>query len=144
MQITSTIEGHNLTAGTNFSLICTVDGTAKLRPKLSFQWIYFNGTDVKETGTNSSRLHFSSLKLSEAGEYMCQVNIRSSLLKSDLNMISMLPYPVRVFGKLMIGSFFYFDILPYQHSTPPQRVYHSTISSCLCWVISQCHLCCSV
>lgn len=100
VQITSTIEGHNLTAGTNFSLICTISGTAKLRTTLSYQWLHSNGNDFNEIGTNSSRLHFSSLKLSEAGEYMCQVNIISSLLRSDLNITSMPLYPVRTIGKL--------------------------------------------
>ena len=100
MQITSIVEDHNLTAGTNFSLMCTVDGTMNLGPEISFLWMHSNGSDFEEIGTYSSRLHFSSLKLSEAGEYMCQVNISSSLLRSDLNIMSMPPYPIRVFGKL--------------------------------------------
>ena len=100
VQITSTVEGHNLTAGINFSLFCTIDGAAKLRPELSFEWLHFNGTNSKRAGSNFSKLNFPSLKLSEAGEYICQVNIRSHLLNSDLTIMSMFSYPVRVTGKL--------------------------------------------
>jgi hypothetical protein len=100
VQIASTFEGHNLTAGTNFSLICIVDGIIKLRPELSFEWIHFNGTDFDEINVTSNAIHFSPLKLSEAGNYMCQVNIRSSLLRSDLSFMSMPPYSVRAIGKL--------------------------------------------
>lgn len=89
-----------MTAGTNFSLFCTIAGAAKLRLELSFEWMHFNGTNLERAGENSSRLCFKSLKLSDAGEYMCQVDIRSSLFRSDLTITSMLPYPVRVIGKL--------------------------------------------
>lgn len=101
VQITSTTEGHNLTAGTNLSLICNFDGTTHLRPELSFEWMHFDGMDSKRAGSNSSRLNFPSLKLSEAGEYECQVNIRSHLLNSDLTIMSVFPYPIRVIGKLL-------------------------------------------
>ena len=50
---------------------------------------------------NSSILYFPSLKLSDAGEYMCQVNISSALLGSDLTMSSMFPHIVRVYGKFI-------------------------------------------
>ena len=99
VQITSTVEGINLTAGTNFSLNCNVDGAINLRPQLSYEWIHFDGMDYMTVGTNSSRLTFPSLKLSDAGEYMCTVNISSSLLNSDLTKMSMLPHPVRVYSK---------------------------------------------
>ena len=101
VQIVSTTEGHSLMAGTNFSLICTVNGTAKLRAELIFEWMHFNGTDLEEAGTDSSKLHFSPLKLSNAGEYMCTVNISSSLLNSNLIINSTFPCPVQVFGKLV-------------------------------------------
>ena len=51
--------------------------------------------------TNSSILYFSSLKLSDAGVYMCQVNISSALLGSDVTMSSMFPRIVRVFSKFI-------------------------------------------
>ena len=101
VEIVSTIEGRNLTIGTNFSLICIVNGTAKLRSESSFEWMHFNGTDLKEAGTNSRELHFLPLKLSDAGEYMCIVNISSSLLNTNLIINSMLPYPIRITGKLI-------------------------------------------
>ena len=101
VQIVSAIESHSLMTGTNFSLNCTVNGTAKLRPKLSYEWMHFNGTDLEETGTNSSKLLFSPLKLSDAGEYMCTVNISSNLLNTNLIINSTYPYPIRISGKLI-------------------------------------------
>ena len=53
---------------------------------------------------NSSILYFSSLKLSDAGEYMCQVNISSTLLGSDLTILSIPPHTVKVFGKFIVYS----------------------------------------
>ena len=100
VRINSTSEGHNVSAGTNFSLTCTVGGIEKLQPELSFGWIRFNGTDYEEVNVTSNEIHFSSLKLSEAGIYMCQVNITSSLLRSDLSFPSMPPHTVRAIGKL--------------------------------------------
>ena len=99
VEITSTVEDHNLTAGVSFTLTCNVDDTSNIMPEITFEWTHFNGIDSVTVGTNSSRLFFSSLKLSEAGEYMCQINVRSSLLSSDLIIMSMFPYIVRVIGK---------------------------------------------
>ena len=86
VQIASTIiEGdhHNLTAGTSFSLICMIDNITEIRPEFTFEWMHSNVIDSMSVinQTNSSELHFSSLKLSDAGEYMCQVNIISSFSK---------------------------------------------------------------
>ena len=99
VQINSTSEGHNVSAGTNFSLTCTVGGIENLMAELIFEWIRFNGTDFEEINITSNEIHFLSLKLSEAGNYMCQVSIRSSLLRSDLSFVSMPPYTVRAIGK---------------------------------------------
>ena len=99
VEITSTSEGHNMSAGTNFSLTCIIGGIEKLRPELIFEWIRFNGIDFEEINVTSNKIHFFPLKLSEAGNYMCQVSIRSSLLRSDLSLVSMPPYTVRAIGK---------------------------------------------
>ena len=68
-------------------------------PTLTFIWLHFNGIDTKYIENNSSMLVLSPLRLSDAGEYRCQVNITSPLLKSDLISTSMVQETVRVFGK---------------------------------------------
>ena len=100
VEITSTFEGHDVSAGTNFSLTCTVVGIENLMAELIiFEWIRFNGTDFEEINVTSNEIHFLPLHFSESGNYMCQVSIRSSLLKSDLSFVSMPPYTVRAIGK---------------------------------------------
>ena len=101
VQIASTFEGRYFTTGTNFSLICIINGTEKLRSELTFEWMHFNGTVLEKAGTNSRDLHFSPLKLSDAGEYTCTVNISSSLLKTNLIINSMSDYPILIIGKLV-------------------------------------------
>ena len=147
VQIASTIiEGdhHNLTAGTSFSLICMIDNITEIRPEFTFEWMHSNVIDSMSVinQTNSSELHFSSLKLSDAGEYMCQVNIISSFLSSDLTLMSILSYPVRVIGKFYASVCKFLVTLPNQHSTSSCCDCNSIISTYFCWIISQCHLCC--
>ena len=102
VSISSNNIGENLTAGMiNFSLSCDVSGTDDIMPDIKYLWWHYNGSDTKMIDINSSILSFSSLKLSDAGEYMCQVNISSSLLGSDLTILSIPPHTVRVFGKLI-------------------------------------------
>ena len=101
VQIASTFEGQYFTTGTNHSLMCIVNGTAMLRSELTFEWMHSNGTDLEKAGTNSRDLHFSPLKLSDAGEYTCTVNISSSLLKTNLIINSMSKYSVQIIGKLV-------------------------------------------
>ena len=99
VEITSTFEGHNVSAGTNLSLTCIVGGIENLMAELMFEWIRFNRIDFEEINITSNEIHFLPLKLSEAGNYMCRVSIRSSLLRSDLSFMSMPPYTVRAIGK---------------------------------------------
>ena len=97
--IDSTFEGHNVSAGTNFSLTCIVGGIENLMAELIVEWIRFNGIDIEKINVTSNEIHFLPLKLSEAGNYVCQVSIRSSLLRSDLSFVSMPPYTIRAIGK---------------------------------------------
>ena len=101
VQIASTTEGQYFATGTNFSLICIVNGTEKLRSELTFEWTHFNGADLEKAGTNSKELHFSPLMLSDAGEYTCTVNISSSLLNTNLTINSTLEYSILIIGKLV-------------------------------------------
>ena len=90
---------ENVTAGTNATIFCHVFGIENLMPTLTFVWLHFDGTDTKRIENNSSMLVLSPLRLSDAGEYRCQVKITSPLLKSDLTITSMYQETIRLFGK---------------------------------------------
>ena len=91
--------GENITAGVNNTLFCMIDDIDDLMPDIEYMWSHFNGNDTKLIKNNSGILSLSPLKLSDAGEYMCQVNINSTLLNSNLTFYSMMPHVIRVFGK---------------------------------------------
>ena len=90
---------ENITAGVNNTLSCMIDDIDDLMLPVEYMWWHFNGNDTKLINNKSGILSLSPLKLSDAGEYMCQVNISSSLLNSDLIFYSMMPHVIRVFGK---------------------------------------------
>ena len=72
-----------LTLGQNgCSLICGVTGAENLSPSITYQWTKNNGT---QTQVGADRvLSFSSLRLSDAGQYTCQATVSSPYLNSDI------------------------------------------------------------
>ena len=56
--------------------MCSISGAENLNATLAYEW---RNRD-QLLNSNSSSLHFSSLKLSNAGRYICQVSITSSYL----------------------------------------------------------------
>ena len=67
-----------------YTLNCTVFGYEKLANSIIFyQWIKNNDTQT-QVGNKSNTLIFSSLKLSDAGEYTCKVKIQSSYLSNNI------------------------------------------------------------
>ena len=101
MLVTSTFNG-NLTAGDSVTLICEVDGVDDISPDIKYTWWHYDGGDTKSINSNVSELSFSPLKLSDAGEYICGVNISSTLLSSNLISNSSMPsLIVNVLGKSM-------------------------------------------
>ena len=73
-------DGSAPNPGQNYTLLCNISGTEYLKPNsiINYQWTKNNGTRT-EVGTNSNTLHFSALKLSDAGGYTCEVTINSQV-----------------------------------------------------------------
>ena len=65
-------------AGQGYALICSLSGVENLNPIITYQWIKNNGTQI-QVGTNSNTISFSPLRLSDAGQYTCQVTVDSQM-----------------------------------------------------------------
>lgn len=75
----------DINLGQNHTLICDASGAENLRPRISYQWTKMNDTGtVTEVGTNSNTLSFSTLYLSDAGSYTCEVTIASDFLTGSI------------------------------------------------------------
>ena len=75
------VSGGTPTVGESYSLTCTVTGAVRLYPTIAYQW-FKNNTEV--SGETQSTLSFSSLSLSDAGQYRCDVTVGSALLNRDI------------------------------------------------------------
>jgi hypothetical protein len=84
--------------GHGFSLSCVVSGAENLNPAINYVWIKNNGTQILFR-SNRSIMSFPFLRLSDAGQYSCQVTVNSPYLRDDLNVIST-TFDVRLQGKL--------------------------------------------
>ena len=67
---------------TGNTLTCDVSGAGNLNPTIEYRWTR-NGEAVPDG--SSSTLTLSPLTLSSAGEYVCNVTVRSSLLSNDIS-----------------------------------------------------------
>lgn len=74
--------------GQGFSLECTIFGAEALNSILTYQWTKNNSTGQMQVGSNTNILSFSSLRLSDAGQYSCQVTVTSRYLHNALNVTS--------------------------------------------------------
>ena len=81
--ITAVVSGGTPTVGESYSLTCTVTGADRLNPTITYQW---NNTVV--SGETQSTLSFSSLSLSDAGQYRCYVTVSSTLLSRSISVTS--------------------------------------------------------
>ena len=66
--------------GLSHTLICNVLGADNLNPNMTYLWTRSSGQIMANTNT----LNFHSLQLSDAGEYTCQVTIRSPYIHKDV------------------------------------------------------------
>ena len=75
--ITAMFSGATPTIGESYSLTCTATGADQLNPTIIYQWFKDNTVVSDET---QSTLSFSSLSLSNTGQYRCDVTVSSTLL----------------------------------------------------------------
>ena len=89
----------------DYALTCTISGT--LNRNATYRWFTDNGTQIwNSVGTNSSILLFSSpLKLSNAGNYTCEVSVarESPSLVSSVMAMAEASWIVTVESKLVHG-----------------------------------------
>ena len=68
--------------GQPYTLTCTVSGDEKLNSDITYHWTQNNGTEMG-LEANSADLSFSSLSLSNSGNYFC-MSIVSSIYLNDV------------------------------------------------------------
>ena len=70
-----------------YSLTCDVTGDENLSSIRTYHWTRDNGA-MSQVGTNSNTLSFSSLSLSDAGRYTCNVTVSSPYLNNNVMALS--------------------------------------------------------
>ena len=86
-----------------YSLTCdlTVTGAENLNSSITYQWTKNNGT---QTLVGADRvLSFSSLRLSDAGQYTCQATVSSPYLNNDITIMD--THDVRLQSKHQVCMF---------------------------------------
>ena len=79
--ITAMVNGGTPTVGESYSLTCTVTGADRLNPTITYQWFKDN---TVVSGETQSTLSFSSLSLSDSGQYRCDFTVGSTLLNQSI------------------------------------------------------------
>ena len=72
-----------------FILSCRVHGLPKnLHPSIAYIWTKDNSTQTQiQAGADPNHLYFSPLKLSDAGQYICQATVSSPYLDLNITVI---------------------------------------------------------
>ena len=83
--ITAMVSGGTPTVTESYFLTCTVTGADRLNSTITYRWIKNNAAVSSET---QSTLSFSSLSLSDAGQYRCRVTVSSTLLSRSISAVS--------------------------------------------------------
>ena len=83
--ITAMVNGGTPNVGDSYSFTCTVTGADRLDPTIAYQWFKDN---TVVSGETQSTLSFSSLSLSDAGQYRCDVTVSSTLLSQSIAKMS--------------------------------------------------------
>ena len=82
--VTSNLNTPVMVGQIGYTLTCDLSGADNLNSTITYQWTRNDGTTRTQVGTNSNVLSFSSVRLSNAGEYTCTTTIVSALINSDI------------------------------------------------------------
>ena len=84
----ATLNGGTPVVGEPYTLSCNVSGDEKLDSSVRYQWMRYNEIDMEtllEANSDSEILSFSSLNLSDSGNYSCSAVISSSYLDNNIS-----------------------------------------------------------
>ena len=82
-----------------YTLTCRARIIGNFCPTITYQWIKNNGTAATQLEITSNTLSFSSLRLSDAGKYTCNVTISSPTLSNDVTVAA--SHNIRLYSKSM-------------------------------------------
>ena len=88
-------------AGESYALNCGVLGTENLHPSITYQWNKNTSSGQVQVGTGSTTLSFTPVRLSDAVDYSCTVDIASDYLTSSIT--AMATQRVRIQSIYAIG-----------------------------------------
>ena len=70
--------------GETYNLTCNVNGADNLNAVITYNWTKDNGTKTL-LKTNTTNYNFPTFRLSDAGNYTCEVNVNSTYLDDIIN-----------------------------------------------------------
>ena len=85
--VTAIISDSGVTpaVGQPYTLSCSIRGVERLDSSVTYQWIKYDDLDMEmQLMANSENYSFSSLNLSDSGNYSCMVVVRSNYLDNDI------------------------------------------------------------
>ena len=96
-------EKNSPAAEQSYTLTCSISGAGNLSPKITvtYQWTRNNET-LTQVGTNSNTHFLPFLRLSDAGQYACQVTL--TLHKNDDINIASKPFEIQIQGTSACSS----------------------------------------
>ena len=83
--VTANLNAPLVVGQTGNTLTCDVSGADNLNPTINYQWTRNDGATLTQVG-NSRSLPLSPLRLTNAGDYTCNITVSSTLLNNDIKM----------------------------------------------------------
>ena len=85
VKVTANLNTPLMVGQTDNALTCDVTGAGNLTPKIDYRWTRNDGNTQTHIGTNSNTLSLSPLRLSNIGDYTCNITVNSTLLNSNFS-----------------------------------------------------------